>query len=157
MPYTTFSDVDNEIPNLSDLIPTDKTAGTEVGQTWVEWHIAEAEKEINGRLGGVYAVPFSTVPDLIASIALKLTAFRILRTNYAREEADCPELIKSYRDQVDEVITALLDGTITLTGDGVAAVTGIQSNTEDFTPTFTQTRRGPDGEIIGDIGSLEWA
>jgi phage gp36-like protein len=149
--YCTYEDIDNTIHELSDLTPVGKTLAT-----WVADNIAFADKEIDGRLGGKYVVPFSPVPDLIAELSRLLTCSNCLRGNFVGTIPNDSRLIDYYRQTAEKLMKEILDGTVLLT-DATAVTDGSSSivvSSDDKGRDFTQTKYDTNGNVLS-VGSLE--
>jgi len=149
--YCTYDDIDNTIHELTDLVPTGKTEAT-----WVAENIAFADKEIDGRLGGKYVVPFDPVPDLIAEISRLLTCSNCLRGNFVGAIPNDSRLIDYYRQTAEKLMKEILDGTVLLT-DATAVTDGSSSivvSSDDKGRDFTQTKYDTSGNVLS-VGSLE--
>lgn len=151
MGYCDYDDIDNTIQGLVALTPTDKVAAS-----WVADNIAFADKEIDGRLGGMYAVPFSPTPDLIAEISRLLTCSNCLRGNFVGAIPNDSRLVDYYRQTAEKLIKEILDGTVTLIGATSISneADSVIVTSEQYGREFTQTKYDTGGNVVS-IGSME--
>jgi len=109
MSYITYSDLDNEIVDLIEHVPTGKDAST-----WVQTMIDAAEAEVNGRLASLYRVPFDPVDDLIRTIALYFAASRILNPGFVAEVPADSKVVDTYYRRGDDLLKRLESGDLTI-------------------------------------------
>lgn len=87
MPYCTLASILERIPEKVVIQLTDDDRLGAVDQVKVDAAIARAEGEIDAWCGGRYAVPFATVPPVIAELAADLAVYHL----YARKVEKIPE------------------------------------------------------------------
>jgi phage gp36-like protein len=100
-----------------------------------------AEADINSALAGHYTVPFTTVPDMIHTLTIRLAAAYLLQNAYGADSQLASSKLKEARSTLD----ALKSRSVILgdTAEGVtAAGSGISSWPDDST---TDARIIPDG------------
>jgi len=154
--YCTYTDINNELNDLSDHIPANQSADP---TGWVEAQIYKCMLEIDGRLGGLYTVPFtSPIPSLVRTICIYLSTSRILSPGYVGEIPADSRYVDTYYKRADDLLKRIESGDITLTGTSVVSgginSLGIASTSTDIAQTFTQTTYDVDGNIL-ESGSME--
>jgi phage gp36-like protein len=148
--YITYSDMDNSVDSLDSLVPADKVAAT-----WVGVKIAEAEREINGRLAARYTIPFATAPDLIVAIDMDLATYLCLRGNYTQEDGNVSGWVQEYYNRANGLLTKLENGTILLLDPGaVTDTSSIQSSTTGIAREFTVGTKDSEGNTLT-VGTLD--
>lgn len=107
--YVTFNDLDEYLSHtvLRQLTDDANTGAADVAV--VEEAIVGAEAEIDGYIGGLYALPLTTVPALVAEIATQLTVYRL---HLRRQRV--PEDIRLATEQTRATLQAIADGSITI-------------------------------------------
>lgn len=143
MAYTDYADIDNEITNLGEYIPTGKEA-----LSFVNNKIASAELEINAKLSSRYVTPITPVHDLLKSASLNLTCYYILRQSYTGEDGNTSDWVK-YRKTADELIQLVLDGVVDLGGTSTTTSDdSILSSTSDTARVFTDGTNDASGNVL---------
>lgn len=79
---------------------------TTIPDTYVTAKIAYATGVINGKVGDVYALPLSSVPDLVAWLALELTVVALFQDQYGDDAGDGD---KSWKKRYDLCMQTLDD------------------------------------------------
>jgi len=108
-------------------------------------YIADADAVINARLSSMYSVPFATsvssFPPLIGKLSKTLALIEILDDHAIQVGADLLDWITRKREVVENTITALEVGSLTLVNTAGDAITKkvdteVWSSTKDYHPTF---------------------
>lgn len=125
-----------------------------LSDTWtdaeIEKRINEAEGHINGKIGGVFSLPFSSVPIEVTGWAKKYTAAIIYSQVYIEQKAEdegatAPKWRKEVDEEIDDIIKNLkplhmsAGAEIDIKDDMIAT----QNVTDGTTPWFGM---GTDGE-----------
>lgn len=123
----------------ADLTNRYRAAAQMGGATELSPTIDDAEAEVDARLGVRYAVPFgpssADVPQIVRTLSIDIAYYRLI---YATEQG---QALKRY---IDERITGLISGTLTLTTSaGVIA----SSEARAWTSTDYRSAFGPDDPI----------
>jgi phage gp36-like protein len=129
MAYTTLDDIGKILPEEVLVQLTDDEALGQVNQARVDEAIARADAEIDAYCGGRYAVPFSTVPELVRTLSAEMAVYHL----FGRRVQEMPEARRDrYRGTVRQ-LEAIARGAISL---GVApAPSSADSQAETSTPT----------------------
>lgn len=149
--YCIYDDMDNEIADLTDHVPTGKVAAV-----WVGAQIDKAESEIDGRLGSRYTVPFTTVPALITTIAIYLATSRILNPGFIGEIPADSKVVDTYYKRADDLLKRLESGELVLetATESTDDTASPQSSTSSQTREFTQNILDSDGDVSS-YGSMD--
>lgn len=149
--YCTYADIDNELDDLTNHIPQNKIAD---GTAWVEAQIYKCMMEIDGRIGGMYTVPFTTpIPSIIRTICIYMSVSRILGPGYVGEVPAGSYYVDANYKRGNDLLKRIESGEIVLTGASVPVDTGVLSNTSDQGFEFTQNVRDSDGNVT-EFGSM---
>lgn len=107
--------------------------------TRVGTFISRADNLINAKVGGIYAVPFTTTPPLIQTLSDEISAFLIMRTLFTEDSVNKNDWILMFRESL-KMLDEIAAGKVTLvdsTGVAISVQThAISSNNGDYTPTF---------------------
>lgn len=149
--YATYSNIDDEINGLADLVPDGKNA-----TIWVEGYISQAEKEVNARLSVKYGAPFTgTIPDIINYLTIELACYRLLRQCYVKDDPSNNDWVDEYRKNAERIFNSLIDGEADLnTGDIATSNDLALSSTSDEARVFTTTKYDSEGNVLS-TGSLD--
>lgn len=123
MPYATPGDVRAVLtPGGGDQASTDPATAAQATDDEVNAALGRAQARIDGRLAGVYAVPFNPAPPLIAGIAVDLAAYDLTLTFRKGKDfgSNLDPMYLRYKDAV-ALLDGLADGTVTL-GPGTETV-----------------------------------
>lgn len=132
--YTNADNVRKLYPALNEL--------TSLTDTQIDFYVAQAEAEIDGRLAVRYALPFSAVPPLVEALSTEYALIKLMDRFYSAEAPAKNDWKEVRRRELRRTLTALASGTmalVTSTGAVIATATGagIESDTSDYTPTFS--------------------
>lgn len=97
MAYCDLTDILGVIPELElTQLTDDSVPPVMVNQSAVDQAIAAAETLINGYIGSRYPLPLSSVPELINTIALDITVYKL----YLRRKKKMPPepIVTGYED-----------------------------------------------------------
>lgn len=98
--------------NWADVTGRYKDAATIVGAEGIgSYFLSAAEGETDGRLAGLYSVPFTPTPEVVKDLVVDLTYYKMI---ILRKDA---ALLKDY---IDARFSDIISGTLTLTSSGVA-------------------------------------
>ena len=98
MPYCTLDDLKNHIPEANIIQLTDDEGLGTVNQARVDKAITTADSVIDGYLRGRYTLPLLTVPELIKTIAIDITVYKLYER---RLDLEMPEAMSNrYRNAV---------------------------------------------------------
>lgn len=120
MQYTTQADIAAIIPEsvliqlTDDAVPPVAINSTVISQT-----IVQATSIIDGYVGGVYSLPFTSLPELIKTLALDIVVYRLY---LRRKKNDPPEAVKQAFETALKLLRDVASGKITLGSDAVGVV-----------------------------------
>lgn len=117
MPYCTREDIEARLPALPPEESNEKT------EAQIVEGIADAEAEINGRLGALYSVPFSPVPPLVVKITAYLAAAFVLDSGYSGTAEDT-RLATHYRSLAEERLQRIIAGELLLYPEDTTGLEG---------------------------------
>lgn len=102
MAYCILDDILGVIPELELIQLTDDLVPPAVVNTdVVDVCISQADSIINGYIGGRYALPLATLPELLKAIALDITVYRVY---LRRKKKTPPEAVKTaYEDAMKQL------------------------------------------------------
>lgn len=103
--YCTPDDVRTLIPLIDQATMSDSE---------INKFISKASAYVDGKLQGVYQVPFDQVPDLIKDVTAELTAYFVLRTIYFQNTPNVTDATKEFKKSADDALDALASGQIQL-------------------------------------------
>jgi len=119
---------------------------SEMSDVAVENKIAYSESIINAYVAWRYNVPFTTIPPLVETICIDISAYYVIRTLFTRDNINRNDYIDDFLlkhlDTKNKTGTLydIYNGDTSLTladGSSAAASTDIfDSNTSDYIPTF---------------------
>lgn len=119
MAYSTLTDIAERIPAEILLQLTDDADTGSVDEAKAAAAIARADSEIDAWCGGRYAVPFATVPAIIAELSADLATYYL----YSRRQEIIPEA-RSERYRANQaLLKAISAGQVQLPG-AASAKTG---------------------------------
>ncbi|MGB3684955.1 MAG: phage protein Gp36 family protein [Ornithinimicrobium sp.] len=109
-----------------------------------------AEAEINAKLGGTYATPFSPIPEMVRTLTIQLAAGLLLIQAYGQDSTRGKELLKQVRGE----LMRLQDGDLDLPSSEAASIRGddVASWPNDSTATAPVEDGG--GERLFRIGDV---
>ena len=118
------------------LIGIDSTVMSDVN---VLTHVANADALINGYVGTVYALPFSTTPALIEKLSGEISAYLIMRTEFTRDAINMSQYLAEYEKAI-KMLEDIRDSKILLfdSANAELAKSGniLHSNNENYNTTF---------------------
>lgn len=121
MPYCALADIIDQVPEQKIIELTDDENLGEVNTARVDKAIATAGSIIDGYLRGRYTLPLDIVPDLIKTIAVDLSVFKLYER---RREMDMPEtLVNRYKNAV-KLLEQIQKGLISLGIEDTASAAG---------------------------------
>lgn len=134
MAYSTLTDIIKLLPESAIIQLTDDEGDGVVNESRVNEAIAQADAEIDSYCGGIYTVPFATVPDIVKKISVDIAIYNL----YSRKVETIPETrAERYKNAIRQ-LTDISKGVISLGIDPAPAQTGsgvnnsIKSNTRLF-------------------------
>lgn len=134
--YIDWADVTGRYADVAKM-----TGAEAVSSYWLGY----AESELDARLACKYTVPFSPAPPLVKDLAIDLTYYRMT----IRQKGS--ELIKEF---IDERLTGLIAGTITLTdSSGIAVSESATAAWSEQDKSGYHTAFGPDSELNWRVSS----
>lgn len=125
--YCTYSDMVSRFPAVVSRTNSSTSVNSDL--------IAPAANFVNAKLGSLYTVPFSDVPDTVRDLTMDYAYYRFLIGVDLKKAKDFYDL------QIEGLLESILDGsmplstasgTIEINVDGVA-----WSETENYDPTFS--------------------
>lgn len=153
MAYTT--------PDVLFALQPDLASASGITVPLIEQSIADAEAEINGYIGGTYALPFASVPPLLKRLANDIAIYRIFTNRSFTAPPPGIEGMwsKLYEDAI-AILKALAAGEMVLTTangtvidpDPTSGVSNAWSSTMGYVPTFGE---GPDQGFTVDRNKVE--
>ena len=100
MPYSTVDDIKKMLPEDLIVQLTDDEATGSINQGRVDEAIEQADAEIDSYCAGRYAVPFSTVPDIVKKLSVDISIYNL----YSRLVRDMPEVrAERYRSAIKQL------------------------------------------------------
>lgn len=121
MPYCALSDIIDQVPEQKILELTDDENLGEVNAARVDKAISTAGSIIDGYLRGRYTLPLSTVPDLVKTISVDISVFKLYER---RREMDMPESLSSRYKNAVKLLEQIQKGLISLGIEAAASVSG---------------------------------
>jgi phage gp36-like protein len=103
----------------------------------LEYHITKADAVIDSKLGGVFAVPFTSTPALIQHISTDLAIFFLAESLYSSNQPNLDEYQKTRYDRSIEMLNQIAIGDLYI---GVNPLSGQEAgfaSTNDEEPIFT--------------------
>ena len=97
MAYCTLADMQEQIDNALLISLTDDADAGAVDTDKTDRAIADADSLIDGYCGKRYAVPFTTVPELIRKFSVDIGIYNL----YARRQGAPEDRRQRYKDAVD--------------------------------------------------------
>lgn len=135
--YATTTSIPNLLPQF---LKGNSTGSDAVGASAFSAHIDRAEGLVNSKLTSRYALPFTTVPPLVRSMAEDIACYYALRAAIAQDGQVDNKQIERFKEALttlDEVAKG--DTALTLT-DGSLAPSNVNnrilSSTLTYAPTF---------------------
>ncbi|MDN3515363.1 MAG: DUF1320 domain-containing protein [Candidatus Brocadia sp.] len=140
MSYSTLTDIKKLIPETTVIQLTDDENTGSADQSRVDEAIAQADAEIDSYCGGRYAVPFTTVPDIVKKISVDIAIYNL----YSRKVEEIPETrAERYKNAIRQ-LGDIAKGIISIgepEGD-VPEAGGVQINTTTDDRVFTKDTMG---------------
>lgn len=135
--YATTTSIPNLLPQFLKGNSTGSDAG---GAAAFSAHIDRAEAVVNSKLTNRFALPFTTVPPLVRSMAEDIACFYALRAAIAQDGQVDNKQIERFSpafDTLDQVAAGKMGLALT-DGSAVSAnsTSRIRSSTLDYAPTF---------------------
>jgi phage gp36-like protein len=111
--YSTIDDIKKLLPEeILVQLTDDENLGT-VNQARVDEAIAQADAEVDSYCGGLYSVPFSTVPDVAKKLSVDIAVYNL----YSRTVMEMPAVrAERYRNAIRQ-LEAISKGIISLGAD----------------------------------------
>jgi phage gp36-like protein len=130
--------------NLPLLPNTATTEGFFKTKETIDLHIRRADGLINGKVSKRYAVPFTTVPPLIRTIAEDITSYYVYRSFFTQDNQNRTEYLEELKDDALDCLEQIMEGKLDLVDTGGSAVPirteevvdQLWSNTQDYQPIF---------------------
>jgi len=113
MPYSTISDVQDQLSEAELIGLTDDAAAGAVDTDVVARAIADADEEIDGYAGSRTKVPLSPVPGIIRKYSVDVAIYNL----YARRQNSIPEIREKRYDNAVKFLAKVATGAITLGAD----------------------------------------
>lgn len=139
MPYCTISDLISQIPESNIIQLTDDEGLGVVNQARVDKAITTADSVVDGYLRGRYSLPLSTVPELIKTIAIDITVYKLYER---RLELEMPETMMSRYKNALKMLEQIQKGLIKLGIESAEAGTGqghYKTNKTEADRTFSKS------------------
>lgn len=111
MPYCTLDDIKGQIPEANIIQLTDDEGLGVVNQSRVDKAISVADSVIDGYLRGRYTLPLSTVPELIKTIAIDITVYKLYER---RLELEMPEAMSNRYKNAIKLLDQIQKGLVKL-------------------------------------------
>lgn len=111
MPYCTLDDIKDRIPEANIIQLTDDEGLGAANQTRVDKAVTAADSVIDGYLRGRYSLPLSTVPELIKTIAIDISVYKLYER---RLELEMPEAMSSRYKNALKMLEQIQKGLIKL-------------------------------------------
>lgn len=127
-----------DVQSMLDTVPR-VGSYTAITSAHMSFEIGKAQALIDGKLARRYSVPFSPVPNLVASICVDISLYHLLTKRVFASDAVFDEnMVKGLARAFDD-LDDLASGEMTLTMSG-STVTGATtalpwSNTQNYNPT----------------------
>ena len=109
----------------------------------IEFFIRTAENEISAKLAMRYALPFSSTPPVIKSIAQEKSFIKILDRFFTAETRSRNDWRDVRAEDCNKLLDSITDGKVPLLNSSMSAISqrsdlGIQSNTSGYEPTMNE-------------------
>lgn len=117
MAYTAAANVRELLNGVTSTAMDDTRVGT---------FITRAENLINAKIGGIYAVPFTTVPPIIKTLAEEISAFFIMRTLFTEDSVNKSDWTLLFKESM-KLLDDIAAGKITIV-DAAGAAIGQQAD-----------------------------
>jgi phage gp36-like protein len=111
MPYCTLDDIKGQIPEANIIQLTDDEGLGVVNQSRVDKAISVADSIIDGYLRGRYTLPLSTVPELIKTIAIDITVYKLYERGL---ELEMPEAMSNRYKNAIKLLDQIQKGLVKL-------------------------------------------
>ena len=119
--YCALSDIIDQVPEQKVIELTDDENLGEVNQARVDKAIATAGSIIDGYLRGRYTLPLATVPELIETISVDISVFKLYER---RREMDMPESLTNCYKNAVKLLEQIQKGLISLGIEAEASASG---------------------------------
>lgn len=151
MAYTTQAKIEGSIANPAQYCPEDKSY-----VDWIADQIESAQDEIDGRLEGLYSVPFSDpVPGLVKTIARYFACSLVMNPGFVGEVPADSKVVDTFYSRGDALLRRIEKGEIKLDASGSEIESGApQSSTIDTARAISRTTYDSEGNVL-DEGTLE--
>jgi phage gp36-like protein len=113
MPYSTLSDVQDQLSEAELIGLTDDAGAGAVDADVVARAIADADEEIDGYVGSRVKVPLSPVPGIVRKVSVDTAIYNL----YARRHNSIPEIREKRYDNAMKFLAKVATGTISLGAD----------------------------------------
>lgn len=123
MPYSTLSDILEQVDETTLTQITDDAGEGAVDEGVVERAVADADAEINGYCGRRYAVPFADVPAIVRKISVEIAIYNM----FAR------------RGRVPEIRRTRYEDAVAFLRDVSKGLVSLGEDDADGTPAATHT------------------
>ena len=141
MAYCSATAIYTALPALPDL-ETDN--GYSECASIIDLHIRRADGLINGKCARRYALPFTTVPPFIRTLAEDIVCYYVYRTMFTGDAQNKSEYLSELKDDALADLNAIMQGDIDLVdtnGSAIPVLTDeledkVNSNTIDAQPFF---------------------
>ncbi|KAF0145108.1 MAG: mu-like prophage Flumu protein gp36 [Nitrospirae bacterium] len=121
MPYCALADIIDQVPEQKVIELTDDENTGQVNTSRVDKAIATAGSIIDGYLRGRYTLPLSTVPELIKTISIDISVFKLYER---RREMDMPESLTNRYKNAVKLLEQIQKGLISLGIEAEASAAG---------------------------------
>lgn len=111
MGYCTLDDLKDQIPETNIIQLTDDEGLGVVNQSRVDKAITTADSVIDGYLRGRYTLPLSTVPELVKTIAIDITVYKLYER---RLELEMPEAMSNRYKNATKLLDQIQKGLVKL-------------------------------------------
>ncbi|MBT0666336.1 DUF1320 family protein [Geobacter pelophilus] len=117
MPYCTVDDIKSKrIPEQTLIMLTDDQALEQIDTAVVDGIIADADEVIDGYLRGRYELPLATVPGMIKTLSVDISAYNLYGR---RSEFETPKTVNDKHAVALKILGSIQKGEIKLGAAGV--------------------------------------
>jgi phage gp36-like protein len=141
MAYCSTTAIMTNLPLLPNTLTAD---GYSITVATIELHIRRTDGLVNGKCARRYAVPFTTTPPFIRTIAEDITSYYTYRSFFTQDNQNRSEYLEELKEEALKNLDEIMSGDIDLVdtaGSSIPeretqAVDQISSNTEDYQSFF---------------------
>lgn len=130
MAYCTAAQIRKRVVGVTVAVMDDTDVGT---------HITRADNLINARISNRYSVPFTTVPPIVETLSIEISAYFVMTTLFTNDSQNKNEWVEVFKASI-ETLKNISDGKIEIIDSDGNAVTSrvqsIKSTMQGHTPVF---------------------